>query len=87
MARGRGRGDYALSFRGIPETPRLNAPAQAPQAPGTPKMILKADGRLVESYRPPTEAEKAARAEQERIEGQKIIDAFLAKARGGFCEG
>jgi hypothetical protein len=83
MARGRGR--FTSSPTGIPVTPRLQrAPQEAPQAPkapGTPRMILLASGAMVPSHRPPTEAERAERAERELIEGQKTIAAFLARAR------
>lgn len=80
--RGRGRGDYdALQHRAIPVTPHRKVPPTAPRAPGTQALILRADGTYEPAYRPPTEAEKAERAKRELIEGQKTIDAFLAKAR------
>jgi hypothetical protein len=81
MARGRGREHFIFNQTGIAVTLRLQrAPPEAPKAPGTPRMILLASGALVPSHRPPTEAEKAERAEREQIEGQKSIEAFLAKA-------
>lgn len=80
MARGRGREHFIFNQTGKAVTPRLQrAPPEAPKAPGTPRMILLASGALVPSHRPPTEAEKAERAERELIEGQKTIEAFLAK--------
>jgi hypothetical protein len=70
MARGRGRGDYE-SVRAIRETPH-----RATVAPEAPKMILLASGAYEAPYPAPTEAEKAAREEQQLIGAWYFQTAF-----------
>jgi hypothetical protein len=87
MARGKNRRDFgSSSVRTIPLTPHVGGSGDAPQAPGSLRMILKADGSYVESYNPkprpvPTFAEIRARSEENQKHAGPSWEALKATLR------